>query len=309
MPAWICVALTTHDDKTTQCAAAGCPSALSGGWIGDYLHDPGGTVGAVLTSLREWAITHAPIPALAVAVGGGALVIARRWWAHRCHDRFVAHARIVTVLSPPTVDPAGGPALWSYLVGLLRPRWRRWWRGQPPLAYEYVFSAAGVAIRMWVPGVIPPGLVERAVQAAWPGAHIHTTTADPPIPAPGPGQRRVIVGGELRLARPEALPIRTDFDADPLRTLIGASVGLGGQEYACVQILTRPVTGRRVAHARRAAHRVHPTRSTPLIGHLLDLITPRVNTRRPPRTPVSQIPTDPQTSLEHTAQNRVIITK
>jgi hypothetical protein len=30
------------------------------------------------------------------------------------------------------------------------------------VACEYVFSEAGVAIRLWVPGVIPPGLVERA---------------------------------------------------------------------------------------------------------------------------------------------------
>ena len=119
------------------------------------------------------------------------------------------------MLAPPTVDPAGGQALWSNLVGLLRPAWRRWFTGQPHVACEYVFSEAGVAIRLWVPGVIPPGLVERAVEAAWPGAHTRVGTADPPFPSPGEGQRRLVVGGELRLARSEALPIRTDFDADP----------------------------------------------------------------------------------------------
>ncbi|MGH8920871.1 MAG: helicase HerA domain-containing protein, partial [Actinomycetes bacterium] len=140
-------------------------------------------------------------------------------------------------------------------------------------------------------------------------AHVRTTTADPPIPAPGPGQQRVVVGGELRLARPEALPIRTDFDVDPLRGLIGASMGLGGQEYACVQIVTRPVTGHRLARARRAARRIHPASSPHLVGQLLDLITPGVTTRHPPRSPSSRVHTDPQTSLEYTAQNRVIITK
>lgn len=53
-------------------------------------------------------------------------------------------------------------------------------------------------------------------------------------PTAGAGQRRLVVGGELRLARPEALPIRRDFDADPIRALIGAPVGLGRDEHACV---------------------------------------------------------------------------
>jgi hypothetical protein len=109
----------------------------------------------------------------------------------------------VTVLAPPNVDPAGGAALWSNLVGLLRPAWRRRFTGQPHVACEYTFSEAGVAIRLWVPGVIPPGLVERAVEAAWPGAHTRVGPATPPLPTPGEGQRRLVVGGELlHLAMP-----------------------------------------------------------------------------------------------------------
>jgi Helicase HerA, central domain len=299
MPTVIPAALTTEHSHENH------PS----GWVWDYLRDPGGTLLALLHHLRQWAITQAPIPALVLAVGLGALVVARRWWARRCHHRFLTHARIITVLPPPTVDPAGGVALWSHLVGLLRPTWRRVVTGQPHLAWEYVFSQAGVTIRFWVPGVIPPGLAERAIQAAWPGAHIHTTTADPPIPTPGPGQRQMVVGGQLRLARPEALPIRTDFPADPLRALIGASTGLDSQEHACVQIVTRPVTGRRLACARRAARRIHPANPTHLAARILDLITPGATTRHPPRSPSSRVHTDPQTSLEHTTQNRVIITK
>src|SRR4051812_39043728 len=143
-------------------------------WLEDYLHDPAGAVLALLVQLREWACANAPVGLSALAAIAGGLVLARNWRNPRVHARLTADARQITVLAPPTVDPAGGQALWSNLVGLLRPPLRRWFAGQPHLACEYVFSDAGVAIRLWVPGVIPPGLVERAVEAAWPGAHTRT---------------------------------------------------------------------------------------------------------------------------------------
>ncbi|TVT23026.1 type VI secretion protein, partial [Amycolatopsis rhizosphaerae] len=263
-------------------AALPHPSEPSSGWLGDYLRDPGGALSALLDHVRDWAVTWGPIagPLLVLGFVGGVL---GRWrWARHRHARLLADARQVTVLAPPQVDPAGGAALWSNLVGLLRPAWRRWLIGQPHVACEYCFSEAGVAIRLWVPGVIPPGLVERAIEAAWPGAHTRTTSPpQPPLPPPGPGQRQLVIAGELRLARPEALPIRTDFDADPIRTLIGAPVGLDRDEYACVQILARPVTGRRVATARRSARRLHTRGPTRLVGRLLDQFTPGMKPRRP----------------------------
>ncbi|CRK57609.1 similar to Type IV secretory pathway VirD4 components [Alloactinosynnema sp. L-07] len=285
---------------------------LGGGWLGDYLRDPGGAARALLERLREWVIEWGPIAAPPAVVGVAALVLGRRWWARRCHARLVADARQITVLAPPQVDPAGGQALWSNLVGLLRPGWRRRFTGQPHVACEYVFSEQGVAIRLWVPGVIPPGLVERAVEAAWPGSHTRVAhPATPPLPAPGSTQQRLVVGGELRLARGEALPIRSDFDADPLRALIGAPVGLGREEYAVVQILARPVAGRRVTRARRAARLVHTGGSTSLVGRLLDAITPGMKTRRPTgrRTSAGTLHSDPRTSLEYAAQNRAIVGK
>ncbi len=306
MPASVLAALiTSHTPENHAARIAG--TSISG-VVGDYLKEPGGTLLAILHHLHEWAITYESIiiPVLTITVG--ALVGMPCWWARRCHAQFLAHARLVTVLVPPSVDPAGGQALWSNLVGLLRPAWRRWLAGQPHLGFEYGFSEAGVTLRLWVPGVIPPGLVERAIEASWPGAHTHTTTASPPIPAPGVGQQRLVVGGELRLGRPEALPIRTDFDADPLRGLLGAPVGLGHGQHACVQILARPVTGHRVARARYTARRLHTSGSTRLIGRLLDLITPGMRTRRAPTNP-GRINGDPLVSLEYSVQNRAIITK
>src|SRR5207248_10370219 len=116
----------------------------------------------------------------------------------------------------------------------------------------------------------------------------------------------LVIAGELRLARPEALPIRTDFDADPLRALLGAPVGLGPGQYACVQILARPVTGRRVAHARRAARCIHTAGSIHLVGRLLDLITPRMQTRRPATTSSPRSGSDPQPTLQPFSAKRAI---
>ena len=92
--------------------------------------------------------------------------------------------------------------------------------------------------------------------------------------------------------------------------MIGAPVGLGRDEYACVQILARPVTGRRVARARRSARRVHTGSSTRVVGRLLDLLTPGVKTGRARNaTKSGALDTDPQTALEYAAHNRAIVAK
>jgi hypothetical protein len=283
---------------------------LPRGWVSDYLHDPGHATAALLAALHEWTLAWGPVavPAVALALLGWRVVRCR--WLARRHRALLADARRITVLAPPTVDPAGGAAVWSNLVGLLRPTWRRWWAGQPHLALEYVFGEHGVTVQFWVPGVIPPSLVERAIEAAWPGSHTRTNPASSPFPDLAAGRRRITVGGQLRLARTEALPIRTGFDADPIRGLLGAPVGLGRDERACVQILARPVTGRRVAQARRAARRVHHRSSSRLGGRILDVVTPGTKATRSGRTAdARRISQDPQLSLEYSAQNKAIVGK
>ncbi|TQM05993.1 helicase HerA domain-containing protein [Pseudonocardia kunmingensis] len=284
---------------------------FTGGPIGDYLRDPLGTVQDLFDTVAGWASVWGPLLVPALALVGAAAPAGHRRWMRRRHDRLVGDARQITMLAPPDVDPAGGEALWSNLVGLLRPAWRRTVSGQPHLGCEYLFSDTGVTIRLWVPGSVPPGMVERAIEAAWPGAHTHTGPAESPLPTPRPGRRRVMTGAELRLARPEALPIRTDFDADPIRALIGAATGLRPHEHACVQVLARPVTGARVARARLAARRLHSGTSPSVVGRLLDLLTPGMPTG--PRASGSRTPgaagRNPQTSLEHSALNRAVIGK
>lgn len=277
-----------------------------GGWIGRYLRDPSGALRELIDRLTDLAAGSAPIAGPVAAVTIALVLTARTWWLRRRHTRLAADARLVTVLAPPRVDPAGGVALWSNLIGLLRPAWRRRVAGQPHLVFEYLFAATGAAIRIWVPGRVPPGLVERAVQAAWPGAHTHTTAAEPPFPTID-DRRHVVAGGELRLARPDALPIRTDADTDPIRPLFGAAAGMAADELACVQLLARPVTGRRLRVARRAARHVTAGRSPRAAGRLLDLITPTPTATRRPGA--ARGTADPQTALEHTLADRAIVAK
>lgn len=343
--------------------AAARPAGLGDWWTGlgdwwaGYQRDPIGTLTRLLHAVTRAAATWAPLalPGLAVAVT--AVVLGAGWLGRRRRERMTAGARLITVLPPPEVDPAGGEALWANLVGLLRPPWRRLLVGQPHLGFEYVFSETGVKLQVWVPGVIPPDLVEQAIHAAWPGAHTTTTPATPPLPltpvtisgdtgsdtgsdtdphtpvssddasdevsdgvpaggAPqtiAAGRRLVVVGGQLRLGRSEALPIRTKFDTDPLRGMLGAPVGLGPGEHACVQILARPVTGRRVIRARRAARTAAAgTGGSPHPGGLLldlgiEMLTG--NFARSRRSTSTRAPLDPQTAMETTAVNRAIVGK
>jgi hypothetical protein len=291
------------------------PSAPSGP-LQHYLRDPGGTLHAVLDHLRAWVSGPGLIVGPVLLLVLVAVVVARSWWRRRCQQALAADARLVTILPAPTVDPAGAIALWSNLVGLLRPAWRRRVTGQPHVGFEYHFTSDGVQVQLWVPGVVPPGMVERAIEAAWPGTHTttshlaksHLAVTSAATDATGDAARAVAVGGVLRLARSEALPIRTQFDADPLRALFGAPVGLEPGEVAVVQVLARPVAGRRVTRARRAAAGLHDGRSARPVGRLLDLITPHATPARRSASG-STGGLDRVTALSYNAQDRAVAGK
>ena len=217
----------------------------------------------------------APVGAALVAAIALAAVLAS--WARSVRwARLAAGARWVEVAVPPEPDPAGAAALWANLTELLRPAWRRWVWGQPHLCFELAWSVHGLRIGIWVPGAVPPGLVERAVEAAWPGAR--ATVMAPPDPVPAGA---AATGGELALAEPEWFPLRTEHPVDPLRGLLGAAGGLGQGQYAAVQILARPLTGRRLRRARSAARAIRAGTSPTRIGRWADLVTPGPTTARP----------------------------
>jgi hypothetical protein len=260
-------------------ARPGRPPARPGGPAGRYLTNPGGYTAhlarLLLASLEHYGPVAGPLLAVAVT----AVIAGRAWLRRRQLAVFSEAARQVTVLAPPQAGPAGAEALWGHLTGLLRPAWARWRHGQPHLGWEYVWAggdAAGMSIRLWVPGTIPPGLIERAVEAAWPGAHTVTAPASPPLP---PGA--VVAGGTLRLARPDILPLSTSGDPEaPLRALAGAAAGLAGGEHAVLQVLARPVTGARLRKARRAARKQRSGQSARMTSRLLDLASPGSRTSR-----------------------------
>jgi len=111
-------------------------------------------------------------------------------------------------------------------------------------------------------------------------------------------------GGALLPVLPEAYPLRTDHDTDPLRQVIAAGTALRNHEHACVQILARPAAPHRLARLRRApaqlrdpgAHRgLDP--ATPLRA-LLDLVTPGPSATRSQGHAASQVRTDPARERE-----------
>ncbi|GGU89675.1 hypothetical protein GCM10010182_00050 [Actinomadura cremea] len=207
---------------------------------------------------------------LLAGAGAGALAGVRNLlWRWR-HDRLVPGARVIEVAVPPKVEPAGAAAWWAHLVGLTAPAWKRMLFGQPHVAFEYVADHDGVRFRVWVPGVVPPGVVEKTIRSDWPGATLTTRQAAPPLPLDAEA-----VGGRLVLGRPDHYPLNSSHDSDPLRGLLGAASGLANGEYLTVQILARPVSGhRRLRRAHRAASALRRGRSATPQSALFDLLTP-----------------------------------
>jgi hypothetical protein len=255
---------------TTTTLPGGTPTPEPGDSpLGRFLLDPGPTSAAWARHLLDLA--HTALAAgwpwlLAAALAAAAMIVMSR---RRRRRRLDTGARQVAILPPPEADPAGAAALWANLHGLLRPRWRALLVGQPHVTFELAWSAGGLTVGMWVPGVVPPGLVERAVEAAWPGARATPTRPAPPLPLAAPAE-----GGELRLVRPECFPLRTDHDTDPLRSVLGAAGAPAEGETAVVQVLARPAGARRLARLGRAARAVRTGRSPTRAGRLADLVTP-----------------------------------
>jgi hypothetical protein len=276
---------------------------LPNGPLARYLLHPGPETARVLHMLAHLFVTTGlsiGAPLVAVVLVGGIVLAALR---HRSSAAKTAGARLVHILSPPEVDPSGAEMLWTNLVALLRPRWHRLLGAQHHIAFELSAATSGIDIALWVPSGVPPGYIERAVEAAWPGARTQSEPARPPLPCAGAS---AVTGGQLQLAKPEHYPLRAEHQADPLRPLLGALGALSSEEQACVQICARPVTGRRTGRSlRAAAHRrsgLAPTKT----ARLLDLVPPG-----PPARPAASDPTrdrDVHAILDKAAQPSWAIT-
>ena len=147
------------------------------------------------------------------------------------------------------MEPPGAEALWNGLHGVLRRGGLAGMvSGRPHVTFEVGFSSGRLRFDLWVPANVSAGRVARVVEAASPGAVTEVLPAETPVPG-GSG----IVGGELRLARPEWFSLRVDQPADPYRLLLAALAGLGSGEAGVVQVLARPATRRRYGRCRKAA--------------------------------------------------------
>ncbi|WP_117214363.1 type IV secretion system DNA-binding domain-containing protein [Allorhizocola rhizosphaerae] len=207
------------------------------------------TIPAILPEAWAW-VSARPWLAFVAAAVVVAAVFGRDQLLNWRHQRFATGARWVTVAAPPEVTPESAAAFWTTLVGVLTPSvWRRRVFGIPHVAWEYTWTGRQLNIRIWVPGTIPPGAVEAAVRAAWPAATVEVTDAGRPVPLEVADQ----VGGAHWPQQADILPLRTEHDADPLRALFAAGAEVHHREHACVQVLARPATARRVRLARRSA--------------------------------------------------------
>jgi hypothetical protein len=215
--------------------------------LGRYLLHPGEVTTEVLHAIAHLLLHFALGASVAAAVVLVVVLVAAMLRHQQISSRQVG-GRTLRILPPPEVDPAGAEVFWTNLVALLRPPWRRFVSGQPHVAFELVATEAGLDVRVFVPAGVPPGLVEQAAEAAWPGARTTTSEALPPLPCDAPA-----TGGALRLSTTDWYPIRSDQPVDPLRSLLGAMGSFCSGEAACVQVLARPVTGRRLARLGRAA--------------------------------------------------------
>ena len=238
-------------------------SAVESGWAGHALD--------VITDVAVWAGHHPWWPALAFVATTVAAVLASRLIADARHQRLVRHARMVHIIAPPQVDPAGVTAWWANLAALLAPTgWQRRLYGGPHVAFEYRWDGRQLTVQVWLPGTVAAGPVAAAARAAWPGAATTITDANSPIPADA-----LTVGGILAPARAAWYPFETHHDADPLRALIAAGAELRRTEAACLQVLARPAGPRLVAALRRAARGLRTGRavSSGPSTRLLDLVT------------------------------------
>jgi hypothetical protein len=217
---------------------------------------------AVLHAALEWLLDTLPIVLLALGLSA-AMFAGWRLWAIRRDRRLMVGARRVRVLSPAEIDPVGARTLWMGLHALLRPWWRRLLSGQPNLAWEIVATSEDVQVSLRVPDVVPPGLVERIVEASWQGARTQTDEDDPLHWLDGAA---AVETTGLALAEPEWFPFETTPGGDPLTLGLAAMAGLADGETAAIQVLAQPATSGSRRGFRRAARNLKRATGSALLG-------------------------------------------
>src|SRR6266542_2625996 len=142
------------------------------------LRDPAGELHHLL-ALIQHALAQA-LPYLGAIAGLALALTLAPWLLYRQRaTRLAENARLVRIAVPPEPDPQAAGVLWKSLHDLLRPRLALLLQRQPHISWEIAADRAGSAFRLWLPRAIPPGLVERALLSAWPGASLQEEDAAP----------------------------------------------------------------------------------------------------------------------------------
>jgi hypothetical protein len=231
-----------------------------------FLRDPSAALDRALQSARDVLLdlSHA-LPKIAAVML--VLVVARIALARLRERRLADGARLVSIGVPPEVKTEDALLLWSSLHDLIRPRIARLLHGQPHLVWEIAAGDAGTSFRLWIPRQIPPGLVERALTAAWPGASVTASEAPADETVPTGSERATV---ELVLSGPEWFPLGGTDGPDPVKLLLGQLATPDGDEGALVQILARPATARERRQLVAAARNLRAGRQARRFPRLLD---------------------------------------
>ena len=231
------------------------PEPTPSGALFRYMNDPSSFGRGLARAIKEHALDLLLWILLGVAVVS-AFLVARRMFLQLRDARVGGGARRVRILPSPQVDPQRARLLWMGLHAILCPWWKRVLFGQPHLSWEVTSRPQELDIALWIPEAVPPGLVERAVEVAFPGATTEIASLDPLEPS---GSHAEVC--ELALAEPEWFPIG-EQDDDPVAMALAAVGGLEQGEFAAIQVLARPATSASRYRLRRAA-RVLRTGGTP----------------------------------------------
>jgi hypothetical protein len=176
-------------------------------------------------------------------------------------------AQLLEIGVPPAGDEQGALLLWSALHDLIRPRLPRLLFGQPQIAFELAREEGRTSFRLWLPHSVPAPLVERAVEAAWPGASCMRVGESVPIEkAPR------LAACELGLSGPDHFTLERTHGGGSLRLLLSQLAGFEPGERALVQIVASPLTARAQVRLRATARRLHLGIPPARIARLVDLI-------------------------------------
>ncbi len=203
---------------------------------------------------------------------------AMMWVGRRLRRRHAARrARLVLIGAPPSAEPQRALLLWSSLHDLLVGQIRRMLLGQPYLSWELSADEGGTTFRIWAPSAIPPGLIERAVSAAWPGA---STTV---VPVEGDESecsvKRARATVELCLSGPDRFSLDRGMSPDPVPLILGQLSGLPTGHGLLVQVLARPATRHEQRRMRSAAKRLRTGTVARPSGRLVDALTRNARSR------------------------------